>query len=431
MKTSFSPYKRRWLVILPLLASAGLIFYMPLAALAPLALAILMLLIPPAAQNNDLSDLTQLLQRTKDGWLGARLPNTYPDPTLNQIRINLNSVLDQTETAFREMLGAMEASANGRHWRRLQTSGLHGTFKTVLEQMQNMLDELAKAQESVAREALLSQIFLNSERGLSTAIQRVENALGEVSSSASQAESLAHTFADSTSNMSGAAESMSSALGQAQSFAERSASSIAQLNAKTEAIKGFTSSIDGIAKQTSLLSLNASIEAARAGEQGRGFAVVADEVRKLAEQAQAASLSIAEAIAAVSASMDEVSAQMGELGNAVSGARDTANVFSTELAGSADSAKVVQELAATIGTGANTMSTSMRMVSLAQKARADVNSTINGEQVNTSGLSDIERTALEMAQSRKWINSSPDRQALLEIYRNLFEHIEKLLDKSQ
>ncbi len=73
---------------------------------------------------------------------------------------------------------------------------------------------------------------------------------------------------------------------------ESIADSVIKLGEQSRAIGEIITSVNDLADQSNLLSVNAAIEAANAGEHGKGFTVVAQEVKSLAEQSKQATAQV-------------------------------------------------------------------------------------------------------------------------------------------
>ncbi len=104
---------------------------------------------------------------------------------------------------------------------------------------------------------------------------------------------------------------------------------VAELQRASARITAFVETIQGIARQTNLLALNAAIEAARAGEHGRGFAVVADEVRKLADGSASAADEIDLAVRQIRSQIENAASTMDRGVTQVSGVEDVSRSAET------------------------------------------------------------------------------------------------------
>ena len=166
-----------------------------------------------------------------------------------------------------------------------------------------------------------------------------------------------------------------------------------EIQQTSQQVVGIIQTIEEIADQTNLLSLNASIEAARAGDAGKGFAVVADEIGKLAAESAKAANS--------TRSLIEISMEEINKGNAIA---------TEAMAALKDSVSAVDHVNEMIKSTAQ--NTAIQAESMEQ-LRVGIDEIAHGIQDNSAASEETSATSEELANQAGILNTMVQKFELI------------------
>ena len=380
---------------LPLTEYYSILIVMVLALIVLFAVGIFMIAIrirkSAARLTRPILELNKTAQQLASGDLDVELQITSENE-IGELGVSIQKTVNRLKEYIVYIEEVLAQIANGKLSIELKND-YAGEFQKIKHALFHISDSMNEVMTGIHESS--ERVSIGATE-LATASQALADGAQAQASSVEQLTTATNAVADQVETSRTKADVSAKATAQAADMIVQNQENMKQMmiamhniHETSQKVVSIIQTIEEIASQTNLLSLNASIEAARAGDAGKGFAVVADEIGKLALESSKAANTTKELI--------EISMEEINKGNSI--AEGAVNSLKESVSAVDRVNEMIQETAENAATQAESM----------EQLRAGIREISHGIQDNSAASQETSATSEELASQAERLNQMLQR----------------------